>query len=232
MKFNSRRLLAVLLIVSALLALGVLSNSLLRSRLSAIAQPASSGQTPEAGIAYPNPTLSPNPYPPASSGTPYPPPSVDQYQPTPYPIGTMNPTEAARIAEKQTGIAVLAMTMTAEPSPTPRPTVSAEQRAANLERMKNMMKSVGAIMLEDNGNTFTYSLSERFFVFLDDEKYPRSELVCEPKPVIGYISNGDFRGPDLYPIYYEASEIGSCTLKDRDFAIKIVVKDLPTVPAA
>jgi hypothetical protein len=47
--------------------------------------------------------------------------------------------------------------------------------------------------------------------------------------VIGYVSNGDIRGPDLYPIYYEATRIGSCTLKDRDFAVRIVVKALPTV---
>lgn len=72
-------------------------------------------------------------------------------------------------------------------------------------------------------------MTKRFFVFLDDEKTPRSELVCEPQPVMGYVSNGDFRGPDLYPIYYEATVVGSCTLKDRDFAVKIVVKALPTV---
>jgi hypothetical protein len=153
------------------------------------------------------------------------------HQPTPYPLGTRNPTEAARIAEKQTSIAVLAMTLTAELTSTPRPTISGTEQAAYLQDTIKTMKKLGAIMLDDNGKTFTYYLTERFFVFLDDEKYPRSELVCEPQPVMGYVSNGDFRGPDLYPIYYEASKIGSCTLKDRDFAVKIVVKDLPTVPA-
>jgi len=44
------------------------------------------------------------------------------------------------------------------------------------------MKKLGAIMLDDNGKTFTYYETQRFFVFLDDEKYPRAELVCEPQP--------------------------------------------------
>jgi hypothetical protein len=160
------------------------------------------------GSAYP--LSSPAPvHPPASTS-----PAV------PYPIGTPDATQAA-IQTKAVG---LAMTLTAEPTRTPRPTSQAylEETIAN-------MKKLGAIMLEDNGKTFTYYETERFFVFLDDEKYPRDELVCEPQPVIGYVSNGDIRGPDLYPIYYEATRIGSCTLKDRDFAVRIVVKALPTV---
>ena len=178
-------------------------------------------QIRERGAADPTP-MPPVPYPLGSLRQVYPPPA-------PYPIGTPDATEAARIAEKGTQVAIAVMTLTAEPSSTPLPTLSAAQKTASLDEMKRMIKSTGAIMLQDNSKTFTYTLGERFFVFLDDEKNPRDELVCEPQPLIGYISNGDFRGPDLYPAYYEAEQTGSCTLKDRDFAVKIVVNALPTV---
>jgi hypothetical protein len=79
------------------------------------------------------------------------------------------------------------------------------------------------ISLESNGQTYTFTWSSRFFVFLDDDKYPVQQLKCEPESVIGYISNGSFRGPDRYPIYFEATRVGECVLKNRDFNVKIIV---------
>jgi hypothetical protein len=107
-------------------------------------------------------------------------------------------------------------------------TASVELEAAYLQWTIREMKRLGAIMLEDNGRTYTYYVSNRFFVFLDDEKYPVDSLVCDPEGILLYVSNGSFRGPDFYPIYFEAVKVGGCTLKDHDFAVKIVVVDLPT----
>jgi hypothetical protein len=119
--------------------------------------------------------------------------------------------------------------MTAEPTMNvASQTACVELGAVYLQWTIREMEHLGTIMLEDNGRTYTYYLSNRFFVFLDDEKYPVDSLVCDPKGIIGYISSGSFRGPDLYPIYFEAVDIGSCTLKDHDFVVKIVVVDLPT----
>lgn len=187
-------------------------------------------ETTQAGAlgAQPEETLAP--YPLASPGTDYPPPVVYATY-NPYPLEQLDPTEKALIAQKETNVAAIVMTMTAEPTKptgTPEPTLSPEQIAANLEEMKRMMKSEGAIMLEDNGQTFTYTLATRFFVYLDDQKYPVGSLECKPNWVMGYISNGDFNGPDLYPKYYEAEELGSCILTNHDFAAKIVVVDWPT----
>jgi hypothetical protein len=60
-------------------------------------------------------------------------------------------------------------------------------------------------------------------IFLDEKGYPLNELKCEPKWIMGYVSNGSLRGPDYYPIMFEAAEEGTCILKDRDFQIRIVV---------
>jgi hypothetical protein len=79
------------------------------------------------------------------------------------------------------------------------------------------------ITLTSNGKTVTVNYGSRFFVFLDDDKYPVRQLHCEPDWVMGYISNGSFRGPDRYPVYYEATRVGECLLRNGDFSVRIVV---------
>jgi hypothetical protein len=90
------------------------------------------------------------------------------------------------------------------------------------------MKEGATITTESNGKTFTFTLTSRFAIFLDDEKYPLSQLRCEPEPVFGYISNGSFRGFKLYPVEYEAAKIGECVLRNGDFSATIIVIPLPT----
>jgi hypothetical protein len=80
-----------------------------------------------------------------------------------------------------------------------------------------------SINLQDNGKTFTYTTTSRFMVFLDDLDYPLKDLKCVPQSVIGYISNGSLRGPDHYPIMFEAGPEGTCLLQDRDFQVRIVI---------
>jgi hypothetical protein len=89
------------------------------------------------------------------------------------------------------------------------------------------MKNNAAITLESNGKTITFPVATRFSVFLDDDKYPVKALTCKPTWVIGYISNGSLRGPGRYPIMYEATAPGECTLRDGNFTVKIVVVSGP-----
>jgi hypothetical protein len=74
---------------------------------------------------------------------------------------------------------------------------------------------------QDNGQVFTYSITSRFTVELDDSLHPRSELQCLPEPIFGYISNGSNGGPG-YPVRYEIGRAGACDLVSGDFRVKII----------
>ena len=90
---------------------------------------------------------------------------------------------------------------------------------------------LSTIKLETNGKRFDVVETGRLYIFLDDNKYPVKtlSLACRPKRA-GSISpdlrGGPYRGPGLYPIAFYAAEAGTCTLKNRDFAVTIVVKSL------
>ncbi len=111
-----------------------------------------------------------------------------------------------------------------EPTSGPNPTPTYDSGAATAIAY---MRENAQISLKDKGKTLTYTLTTRFIMFLDDDLYPVKELVCEPKPVIGFVSNGFPRGPGHYPVMYGASIAGECTLSVRDFWVKIVSMDRP-----
>jgi hypothetical protein len=79
------------------------------------------------------------------------------------------------------------------------------------------------ITQEDNGQTFTYSVTTRFSVFLDSDGYPKDELKCLPEGIIGSISNIPPVQPPLYVVRYETIQPGGCILQDKDFHVKIKV---------
>ena len=85
------------------------------------------------------------------------------------------------------------------------------------------MKNNAQFKLSDNGKTFTYHLTDRFSVYLDDTDYPIRELVCAPDGIIGYVSNGSLGGLGNYPVMFEAVAEGQCSLDDRDFHVDILV---------
>jgi hypothetical protein len=113
------------------------------------------------------------------------------------------------------------ITVTAEPDS--GSSVNSTELVMDIQWMKNN----AAITLESNGKTITFPVATRFSVFLDDDKYPVKALTCNPTWIIGYISNGSLRGPGRYPIMYEATVPGECTLRDGDFTVKIVVVSGP-----
>jgi hypothetical protein len=226
---NFRKYVAFSLSVIALFVLGAIFYSLVKSGAGSTGPPAFSTAAALPDTVDHHPTQTSVPYPLASPGLAYLPPSMHTPIPYPYPLSPTNATATALIALNETYVAFLAKTMTAEPtSNIASQTALVEQRAAYLNETIKEMKALGAIMLDDNGRTYTYTLTTRFFVFLDDEKYPVASMDCVPQWVIGSVSSGSLRGRDLYPIYYDASIVGSCTLKNHDFAVKIVVVDIPT----
>lgn|SRR5574341_252773 len=98
-----------------------------------------------------------------------------------------------------------------QPTPNSGATITAE------------MKNDAQIKLSDNNKTFSYHLTDRFSVFLDDENYPVKDLTCTPDGIIGYVSNGSLGGPDGYPIMFEGVAEGKCRLEDHDFHVDIII---------
>ena len=98
-------------------------------------------------------------------------------------------------------------------------TLSPDQIATDTQYMIEMAE----ITLANDQQTVTVTLNSRFFVFLDDEKYPVQELDCKPEWLMGAISNGSFRGPERYPIYFEPTRTGACRLSDRNFAVNLII---------
>jgi hypothetical protein len=100
-------------------------------------------------------------------------------------------------------------------------------------KFEENVKAISEIRLKSNGKTLTFWADSKSYIFLDDEKYPVNSLVltCQPKQVDGYplaeISRpaiGD-RGPGLYPVQFYAQGAGTCVLRNKDFAVTIVVQE-------
>jgi hypothetical protein len=81
-----------------------------------------------------------------------------------------------------------------------------------------------SITIEDNGKTFVTHVTSRFWIYLDDRIYPLRDLLNSiPEGLIGYISNGSIRGPQCYPIMFEAAREGKGLLQIKDFQLSIIV---------
>ncbi len=80
-----------------------------------------------------------------------------------------------------------------------------------------------SVTAEDSGKTLVLHQTDRFSVYLDDQRYPLNELQASPAGILGIISNGSLRGPNCYPVMFEAVTEGSAVLRDRDFQLRIVI---------
>jgi hypothetical protein len=89
-----------------------------------------------------------------------------------------------------------------------------------------------SITSDDNGKTFIAHVTSRFWIYLDDRIYPLRDLLKSiPQGLIGYISNGSIRGPQCYPIMFEAVHEGKGQILLQDFQLSIIVDDnLPESP--
>jgi hypothetical protein len=89
-----------------------------------------------------------------------------------------------------------------------------------------------SITANESGKTIILHVTSRFWIYLDDRKYPLRELLISiPNELIGYISNGSIRGPQCYPIMFEAVKEGRGQIQLYDFKLNIIVNNiLPESP--
>ena len=89
-----------------------------------------------------------------------------------------------------------------------------------------------SITIEDNGKTFVTHVTSRFWIYLDDRIYPFQDILNSiPEGLIGYISNGSIRGPQCYPIMFEAVREGKGLIQIKDFQLSIIVdNNMPESP--
>jgi len=81
-----------------------------------------------------------------------------------------------------------------------------------------------SITIEDNGKTYVSHVTSRFWIYLDDRIYPLQDLLNSiPEGLIGYISNGSIRGPQCYPIMFEAIREGKGIIIIKDFQLSIII---------
>lgn len=111
---------------------------------------------------------------------------------------------------------------------TPDIPISPEELARQLQ----LQKDSAWIKRTDNGQTIHATADGiRSRIFLDDERYPVKSLVltCEP-PNAAFLTSPIYvfpnRGPDFYPVDIVSILPGKCVLRNKDFAVTIVVEDV------
>ncbi len=83
-----------------------------------------------------------------------------------------------------------------------------------------------SITANDSGKTIILHVTSRFWIYLDDRKYALRELLISiPDGLIGNISNGSIRGPQCYPIMFEAVKEGRGQIQLYDFKLNIIVNN-------
>lgn len=131
----------------------------------------------------------------------------------PMPISTRNITQTPLLLETLE-METLAPVPSFTPLPGPCVTPAPEESNDFIDR---------SITIKDNGKTFIAHVTSRFWIYLDDRIYPLRDLLNSVPQIIGYVSNGSIRGPQCYPIMFEAVKEGKGFLQIRDFRLSIVV---------
>jgi hypothetical protein len=83
---------------------------------------------------------------------------------------------------------------------------------------------------QDSGRTLTYTVTSRFGITLNSQKYPKSHLqvICSPQDTLGSISNIPSVAPPLYAVRYQGVEPGICTIKNGSFFLTVRIVALMT----
>jgi hypothetical protein len=80
---------------------------------------------------------------------------------------------------------------------------------------------------KDDGATIHVGhLTSRFGICLDEDVHPLEDLNTDGCP-FGYVSNYSLNGPDSYPIGFEVTAAGSCTVTNGNFRVTVVGDDPP-----
>ena len=81
---------------------------------------------------------------------------------------------------------------------------------------------------QDSGRTVTYTVTSRFEIALNSQKYPKNDIQvsCSPQDTIGSVSNLPYVAPPLYVVRYEGVTSGICTIKNGTFRLMVRIIDL------
>lgn len=83
----------------------------------------------------------------------------------------------------------------------------------------------------DSGRTLTYTVTSRFGIILNQQRYPKKnvQVSCTPPGAIGSVSNIPSVMPPLYAIRYQGVQPGLCTIKNGNFLLTVRIINLSTV---
>jgi hypothetical protein len=83
---------------------------------------------------------------------------------------------------------------------------------------------------DGNGQTYTYPVSTRFTLMLDERRNPGHTLTIDPEGIIGRVASVPSVDPPLYAVRFEAARPGRATIRSRDFLITVVVTEPGQAP--
>ena len=75
---------------------------------------------------------------------------------------------------------------------------------------------------QDSGRTVTYTVTSRFGIILNQQKYPKKnmQVSCHPPGTLGSV-NLPSVAPPLYAVRYEGAQPGICTIKNGTFLLTV-----------
>jgi hypothetical protein len=78
---------------------------------------------------------------------------------------------------------------------------------------------------QDSGRTVTYTVTSRFEIAFNQQKYPKGNLrvSCSPAGTLGAISNLPSETPPLYAVRYEGVQAGRCTIQNGTFLLTVKI---------
>jgi hypothetical protein len=81
---------------------------------------------------------------------------------------------------------------------------------------------------QDSGRTVTYTITSRFGITLNSQKYPKNniQVSCQPQDTIGSISNIPSVAPPLYAVRYQGVIAGLCTIRNGTFFLMVRIIDV------
>ena len=99
----------------------------------------------------------------------------------------------------------------AQPTATPMPTSGLTQQYEFTDR--------------DSGKTVTYTITSRFQIILNPQKYPQKQVrvACTPIGTLGTVTNLPSVAPPLYVVRYEGIQPGTCTIKNGSFLLTVII---------
>jgi hypothetical protein len=78
---------------------------------------------------------------------------------------------------------------------------------------------------QDSGRSITYTITSRFEIILNSQKYPRKnvEVSCQPKDTLGSVSNLPSVAPPFFAVRYEGVESGTCIITNGKFRLLVMI---------